>query len=138
MENINQNPSMGKQEEIPTRDYFGDDLETIYKRYDIKDEEKKLLKLEKDPGDGNYYWYFKNTLVYLFEQKILEQSEKKDSKGRTLDQIKKESRSLKEEVLQSIVFKNGEFYIQGIPADDWIAKDREQDIKSPYSSHQDN
>jgi len=55
--------------------------------------------------------------------------EEKDSKGRTRADIKKESKSLSERVLGSITYQDGQYYIEGIPADEWIARDDELNKK---------
>ncbi|MCX6753036.1 MAG: hypothetical protein NTW62_01655 [Candidatus Nomurabacteria bacterium] len=46
----------------------------------------------------------------------------KDSQGRNREDIVNASKSLNKEVLDSITFKNGEYYIEGKKADDWISK----------------
>lgn len=48
----------------------------------------------------------------------------KNKEERTLEDIKNASKSLKPEVLNSIVFKDGKYLIEGIDADKWIKKDR--------------
>lgn len=50
-----------------------------------------------------------------------EKKEEKDSKGRTRADIIKESRSLNQKIIDNIFFKDGEYYIEGKLADDWIS-----------------
>ena len=56
----------------------------------------------------------------------------KDSKGRTRKDIEKECKSFKKEVLNSIEFKRGKFYIEGKDADEWIAEDELLNKKENY------
>jgi len=51
-----------------------------------------------------------------------EQIDKKDSKGRTRSDIIQKSKSLNKQVIDSISFKDGEYYIEGILADKWISQ----------------
>lgn len=51
--------------------------------------------------------------------------ELKDSQGRTRKNIEDASKSLKPEVLNSITFKNGQWYIEGKLADEWISEDED-------------
>ncbi|MCX6755444.1 MAG: hypothetical protein NT068_02810 [Candidatus Nomurabacteria bacterium] len=55
----------------------------------------------------------------------------KDKEGRTLEDIKNATKSLKPEVLNSIVFKDGKYLIEGIDADEWIATDRRLNGEDP-------
>lgn len=63
---------------------------------------------------------FFSSLGY-FEIKNPEAS--KDSRGRTREDIAKASKSLNPKILDSITLKNGEYYIEGKLADEWIAQD---------------
>jgi hypothetical protein len=48
-----------------------------------------------------------------------------DSKGRSFEDLKKASKSLKPEVINSIELKDGKWYIEGKLADKWIQNDRD-------------
>ncbi|MFZ3015729.1 MAG: hypothetical protein WA101_01845 [Minisyncoccia bacterium] len=68
---------------------------------------------------------FNLNLVFSEPEKTEEKIIEKDSKRRTRSDIIIESRSLKKDVIDSIVYKNGEYYIEGKLADDWISQDRD-------------
>ena len=59
-------------------------------------------------------------------KKVVEKVVEKDSKGRTRDDIIEESgvNEKDQKFLDSIVFKNGEFYIYEMPADKWISDNK--------------
>ncbi len=55
-----------------------------------------------------------------------------DVQGRTRTDIEKACKSLKEEVLRSITFKDNQWYIEEMRADDWITKDELLNNKEHY------
>ena len=61
-----------------------------------------------------------------------QQMPEKDSLGRTREDIEKASKSLKKEILNSIEFKNGKWFIEGMDADIWISADEELNKKGHY------
>jgi hypothetical protein len=61
----------------------------------------------------------------MFDKENIPNPPNLDSKGRSFEDIKKASKSLKQEVLDSIELKDREWYIEGKLADDWIKIDEE-------------
>ena len=43
-----------------------------------------------------------------------------DSQGRSLEEVKKATKSLNQEILDSITLKGGEYYIDDVQIDKWI------------------
>jgi len=72
-------------------------------------------------------------LIFDDQEKAKEKVIEKDSKGRTLSDIIIESKTLSQKVIDSILYKDGEFYIEDMIADKWISINNELDERNSES-----
>lgn len=91
------------------------------------------IELPKKNSDPNQLDIFEDQPVKSEQSK---QVEEKDSRGRTQEDILRYSRVYDPDKIR-LIFKSGEFYIDGEPADKWTASRNELDKKVPYYRGQD-